>query len=114
MKAATTIVTVVAALALAGAAAIAVQNHGAGNIQLDGGKKGAVGFPHHLHQDTISDCNACHAVFSMEHGVIKKLKEQKKLEPKQVMNNTCLKCHRAGKNAGGKTGPIRCSRCHAG
>ena len=109
---AATIVAVMAVLIFTGATAVAVQNHGAGEIQLDGGKKGAVDFPHHRHQDAIDDCNACHAVFPQKLGIIKKLKLQKELKSKQVMNNTCLKCHKARKKAGENTGPTRCSQCH--
>lgn len=97
---------------LTGAIAVAVQNHGAKDIALDSGKKGEVNFPHYLHQDTIGDCNVCHDLFPKTAGIIKNLKEQKKLKKKQVMNKTCIKCHKAKRNAGEKTGPIRCSKCH--
>ncbi len=108
-----TVVSVVAALIFTGTIAIAVQNHGNENIQLDGGKKGTVNFPHHIHQDTIGDCAICHAVFPKKPGIIKKLKVQKKLKSKQVMNKTCLKCHRERKKAGERTGPTKCSQCHS-
>ncbi|RZB34598.1 MAG: hypothetical protein SRB1_00366 [Desulfobacteraceae bacterium Eth-SRB1] len=94
------------------AIAVAVQNQGAKDIALDSGKKGEVNFPHYLHQDTIGDCNVCHDLFPKTAGIIKDLKEQKKLKKKQVMNKTCIKCHKAKRNAGEKTGPIRCSKCH--
>ncbi len=94
------------------AIAAAVQNEGAKNIKLDGGKKGDIDFPHHLHQNTIGDCNACHSVFPKTAGIIKDLKEQKKLKKKQVMKKTCIKCHKEKKNAGEKAGPTKCSQCH--
>jgi len=94
------------------AIAAAVQNQGAKDIKLDGGNRGIVDFPHHLHQNTIGDCNACHSIFPKTKGIIKDLKEQKKLKKKQVMNKTCIKCHKAKKKAGVKTGPIKCSQCH--
>ena len=95
-----------------GAIAVAVQNQGAKDITLDGGKKGEVNFPHHLHQDTIVDCNVCHDLFPKTPGIIKDLKEQKKLKKKQVMKKSCITCHKAKKKAGEKAGPIRCSQCH--
>ena len=70
-------------------------------------EKGEVNFPHYLHHDTIGDCNVCHDLFPKTAGIIKDLKEQKKLKKKQVMNKTCIKCHKAKRNAGEKTGPIR-------
>jgi len=85
---------------------------GAPNITLDGGKKGNIDFPHHMHQDNIRDCNVCHDLFPQQPGVIQYLKNQGKLEKKQVMNKKCLECHRAKKKAGKKTGPTKCSECH--
>ena len=95
------------------AIAAAVQNQGAKDIKLDGGNRGMVHFPHHLHQNAIGDCNACHSVFPKTVGIIKDLKIQGKLKKKQVMNKSCIKCHRAKKKAGVNAGPITCSQCHA-
>jgi len=97
---------------LTSAIAAAVQNQGAKDIKLDGGKRGVVDFPHHQHQNAIGDCNACHSVFPKTAGIIKDLKIQKKLKKKQVMNKTCIKCHKAKKKAGVKAGPTKCSKCH--
>jgi cytochrome c7-like protein len=94
------------------ALAAAVQNPGAKDMKLDGGNRGVVDFPHHLHQKTIGDCNACHDIFPKTAGIIKDLKEQKKLKKKQVMNKTCIKCHKEKKKAGEKAGPTICSQCH--
>jgi hypothetical protein len=97
---------------LTGAIAAAVQNQGAKDIKLDGGSRGMVPFPHHLHQNAIADCNACHSIFPKTAGIIKDLKIQGKLKKKQVMNKSCIKCHREKKKAGVKAGPITCSQCH--
>jgi len=97
---------------LTGAIASAVQNQGAKDIKLDGGNRGVVPFPHHLHQSAIGDCNACHRIFPKTAGIIKDLKMQGKLKKKQVMNKSCIKCHREKKKAGVKAGPIKCSECH--
>ena len=97
---------------LTSAIAAAVQNQGAKNIKLDGGNRGIVPFPHHLHQNVINDCNACHSIFPKTAGIIKDLKQQGKLKKKQVMNKTCIKCHKAKKKAGVKAGPTKCSQCH--
>jgi len=107
-----TIVAIFIIIVFAGGLAFAVQNQGAKDIKLDGGKKGVVGFPHHQHQNAIGDCNVCHNIFPKTAGIIKDLKEQKKLKKKQVMNKTCIKCHRAKKKAGEKAGPTKCSQCH--
>ncbi|MBW1959733.1 MAG: cytochrome c3 family protein [Deltaproteobacteria bacterium] len=56
--------------------------------------------------------NVCHDLFPQKAGVIQYLINQEKLKKKQVMNKKCLKCHRAKKKAGGKTGPASCSKCH--
>ncbi|MDX2441473.1 MAG: cytochrome c3 family protein [Desulfobacterales bacterium] len=107
-----TIVAILIIIVFTGALAFAVQHQGAKDIKLDGGKKGVVDFPHHLHQSAIGDCNACHAIFPKTEGIIKALKMQGKLKKKQVMNKTCIKCHKEKKKAGVKTGPTKCSACH--
>ena len=107
-----TIVVILIIIIFTVAVAVAVENQGAKDIKLDGGKKGVVDFPHHLHQNAIGDCNACHNIFPKTAGIIKDLKEQKKLKKKQVMNKTCIKCHKTKKKAGEKAGPTKCSQCH--
>ena len=94
------------------AGATAVQNKGAETIDLYGGSKGKVPFPHHKHQEALGDCNVCHSVFPQVSGAIEDLKARGILGKKQVMNKHCVKCHRAKKNAGEKTGPLRCGDCH--
>ncbi|MBU8910011.1 MAG: cytochrome c family protein [Desulfobacterales bacterium] len=91
---------------------VASQDQGAKKINLDGGAKGAIDFPHHVHQAAVGDCDVCHSSFPKVTGAIKDLKNQKQLKKKQVMTKTCLKCHRAKKKAGEKTGPVSCSGCH--
>ena len=95
-----------------GAVAFAMSNIGKEEINLDGGKKGNIDFPHRIHQDILGDCNICHAIFPQKAGIIKELKAEKKLKKQQVMNKTCLKCHRSMKKAGKETGPTNCSACH--
>lgn len=92
--------------------AIAVENQGAAKINIDGGSRGMVKFPHHLHQNTLKDCQICHTLFPQEQGGIKRLKAEGKLVKKQVMNKHCIKCHKARKKAGDKSGPTTCSKCH--
>lgn len=84
---------------------------GAEKLELNGGFKGKVPFPHHQHQK-ISDCTKCHSIFPKEAGVIDKKKADGSLKKKQVMNKLCIKCHKAEKNAGKPYGPISCSKCH--
>jgi len=95
-----------------GAVVFAMPNTGKEEINLDGGKKGNIDFPHRIHQNILGDCNICHAAFPQKAGIIKELKTQKKLKKKQVMNKICLKCHRSMKKAGKDTGPTNCSACH--
>ncbi|MGD2269746.1 MAG: cytochrome c3 family protein [Desulfobacterales bacterium] len=92
--------------------ASAVKNKGAEELQLPGGVRGNVPFPHHRHQDVLVDCNICHALFPQQKGVIAKLKSEGKLDKKYVMNRLCTKCHREKIRAGQKSGPISCSDCH--
>lgn len=92
--------------------AVANQNNGPKKIDLDGGSQGVINFPHNLHQTVLGDCNACHDIFPQKAGIIKSLKEQNKLKKKQVMNGTCIKCHRAMAKTGDKSGPTSCSKCH--
>ncbi len=92
--------------------AMAVENKGAEQIILDGGKRGAVHFHHHLHQNMLGDCKICHSLFPQEPGVIARLKQEEKLVPKQIMNKLCVKCHKAKKQAGQPAGPVTCTKCH--
>jgi len=95
-----------------GAVVFAMPDHGKEEINIDGGKKGNIAFPHRIHQDILDDCNICHAVFPKKAGIIKELKAQKKLKKRQVMKKICLKCHKSMKKEGKETGPTNCSACH--
>jgi hypothetical protein len=106
------ILSVLAILIFTATIAAAVHNQGAGDITLDGGGKGEIKFPHHLHQNAITDCNACHYLFPQKPEAIKAFKQEQKLKRMQVMNKLCIKCHKEKKNAGEKTGPVKCSQCH--
>ncbi len=100
---------------IAGAAAavsMAVENQGAEKLELFGGKRGKVPFPHHQHQKNLGDCQICHSVFPQETGAIEKLKAEGSLKKKYVMNKLCTKCHREKKRAGQPSGPTTCTKCH--
>lgn len=88
------------------------QNKGAKEMELSGGSKGKVPFPHQKHQETMGDCKVCHDVFPQEAGSIEKSKADGKLKSKEVMNKLCIKCHKDKAKAGEKTGPTSCSKCH--
>ncbi|MGB5747367.1 MAG: cytochrome c3 family protein [Desulfobacterales bacterium] len=100
---------------LAGAMVVnsmATQNKGAANIEINGGKRGNVPFPHHQHQARIGDCKICHSVFPQKSGSIAELKAEGTLKKKYVMNKLCTKCHKEKKTAGQKSGPTTCTKCH--
>jgi hypothetical protein len=88
------------------------QNKGAESIEIEGGKRGKVPFPHRQHQERLVDCKICHSVFPQKAGSIEELKAQGKLKKKHVMNKLCTKCHKKTKKAGKKTGPTKCAKCH--
>lgn len=92
--------------------AAAEMNNGAEQMMLFGGSRGKVPFPHRMHQDNLNECGSCHSIFPQLSGAIEDMKAKKKLNKKQVMNKLCLKCHRAEKKAGNKSGPTTCSTCH--
>jgi len=94
------------------AASSAAENKGAEKIELNGGTKGKILFPHRRHQEKLDDCNICHSVFPQQAGIIEKLKADGKLKQKHVMNKLCTKCHRERKKAGQPTGPTTCTKCH--
>lgn len=81
-------------------------------MKLDGGKIGAVDFNHHLHQAVVGDCMVCHKDFPQQEGALNAAKAAGKLKKKQVMNKTCLSCHKAKKKAGENHGPTSCKACH--
>jgi len=88
------------------------QNRGAEKMELYGGKNGKVHFPHHRHQTVLNDCSKCHSTFPQRSGSIESMKTEGKLKKKAVMNAVCIQCHRAEKNAGRPSGPVKCSECH--
>ncbi len=90
----------------------ASQNQGRAQMILDGGKTGTVAFKHHLHQDVVKDCQACHKDFKQEKGALDAAKAAGTLKKKQVMNKTCIACHRAKEKAGEAAGPVSCKACH--
>ncbi|MDJ0784803.1 MAG: cytochrome c3 family protein [Desulfosarcinaceae bacterium] len=91
---------------------LAAQKMGAKEMNLPGGSRGDVPFPHFNHQTKLGDCNVCHGLFPQTKGSIEKLKADGKLKSKQVMNRHCIRCHKAEKKAGNASGPTTCAQCH--
>ncbi|GBC62702.1 cytochrome C [Desulfonema ishimotonii] len=112
MKFRTVLPVVIGILMFAVVMAMAAGDKGAENISLYGGKSGEVPFPHQRHQATLGDCNTCHELFPQEAGSIERLKAAKELKKKQVMNKHCIRCHRAMKREGTRSGPTSCKECH--
>lgn len=106
------VVMVILLMSLAATLAVAEQNKGAEEMELEGGTRGIVPFPHRQHQESLDDCNACHDLFPQEDGAIEKLKKEGALKDRQVMNVQCIKCHRDKKREDVKSGPTLCSQCH--
>ena len=88
------------------------QLQGREEIPLYGGKSGNILFPHHLHQKVVTDCQTCHIDFAQKEGALEAAKASEALKKKQVMNGTCLKCHRELKKEGNPSGPTSCKQCH--
>ena len=103
---------ILAGLFLGPAFTIAQENQGRKEISLYGGKSGPILFPHHLHQEVVKDCQICHIDFAQKEGALEAAKKSGALKQKQVMNNTCLNCHRSLKKANEKSGPTNCKHCH--
>ena len=97
---------------LATAGTVGSTDYGAEEMLLDGGSRGKVPFPHRTHQAVLGDCSQCHDLFPQETGAITRLKKAGDLKKKQVMNKSCVKCHKTMRKNGGKTGPTTCSKCH--
>ena len=95
-------------------AALAMEDKtkGAHQLEIFGGSRGKVPFPHHTHQDNLKNCDTCHSVFPKTPESIKDLKDKGKLKKKHVMKKLCINCHKAQKRAGNKSGPTTCSKCH--
>lgn len=82
-------------------------------IIFEKGRMPQVTFNHHMHQDKLDDeCSACHDLFPMEAGIIKKMIAEDKLKKQQVMNEKCVKCHKDRKKEGLAAGPTSCTACH--
>jgi len=108
------ILAAVIVILIGGAAVLSVANQdkGAEDIELFGGNRGNVSFPHHRHQETLGDCEICHSVFPQKTGSIEELKTKGELKKKYVMNKLCTKCHKERKKASEPSGPTTCSKCH--
>lgn len=91
---------------------IFAETNGRKEIIIEGGKLGNITFPHHLHHDVVNDCMVCHVDFAKEPGSLQAAKDKGALKKKQVMDKTCLKCHKERKKAGETHGPVSCSGCH--
>ena len=102
----------VLAVLSAGVIAAEITEKGPTEIVLDAGTKGSVDFPHQKHQKTLGNCKICHDIFPQKLGIIKTLKDEGKLEKKQVMNN-CRGCHSNLAKEGKKAGPTACTKCHS-
>jgi hypothetical protein len=85
---------------------------GAMDIEIGGGEKGNIHFPHRRHQESLGDCNICHSLFKQEPWSIEDSKARGELVKKQIMNSLCLRCHRAESEKGNKSAPTTCSKCH--
>ncbi len=94
-----------------GAVAAGGEN-GPEKINIPGGSRGKVPFPHQQHQTRLVDCNTCHSLFPKTNNAITELKKNGTLKNKQVMNTLCIKCHKTEKKAGNPSGPTTCSKCH--
>ena len=81
-------------------------------MDLPGGTRGKVPFPHLLHQENLGDCNVCHSIFPQVPGSIEGMKEKGKIEKKHVMKKLCIKCHKKERMAGKPYGPTTCAKCH--
>ena len=59
----------------------AVENKGEDQITIYGGSRGNVPFPHHRHQEALTDCNICHATFPQKKGAIEEMKKSGEIKP---------------------------------
>lgn len=91
---------------------VAGVNLGAERFSMDGGKRGAVDFPHHMHQERLADCETCHDLFPKSPGAIQEMKTSGSLKKKQVMNSKCISCHKRLKKEKEASGPVKCGQCH--
>jgi len=105
--------SIAAGLSLIPVSGIVAQNTGRPELTLNGGSRGPVPFNHQLHQAIVEDCAVCHRDFGKKPGALDEAKKAGRLRSKQVMNKTCIACHREKKRAGKKSGPTSCSTCHA-
>lgn len=85
---------------------------GSARLELNGGSRGSVHFPHAQHQEKLSDCSTCHGDFPKAKGAIDALKAEGVLQPKQIMNRQCIQCHLAKRRMGEPAGPLTCRSCH--
>ena len=104
---------IAAAIVWTAGMSIAETNNGAKEILIPSANQGEVKFPHQQHQEALKDCMLCHDLYPQQPGAIQDLMQKGTLGPKQVMNKQCVKCHKARKEAGEKTGPVACKDCHA-
>lgn len=80
-------------------------------IELSGGAKGDITFPHEIHQKALTDCQICHSIYPQKIKGISASIKSGKMEKKQAMGE-CIKCHRTNIAENKKTGPVSCGECH--
>ena len=91
---------------------LSAMDRGGESLEIDGGSKGNILFPHRVHQDVLGNCKVCHDFFAQKKGAIAESVTKGDLKKKQIMNKTCIQCHRDRKKAGQSFGPINCNDCH--
>jgi hypothetical protein len=92
--------------------ASAESNNGAEKMDLPGGDRGKVPFPHLLHQENLGDCDICHSIFPKVQGSIEDMKGKGEIKEQYVMKKLCTKCHKKERMAGKPHGPTTCAKCH--
>lgn len=106
------IILVAACLLVVFSIALAESNNGAEKMDLPGGTRGKVPFPHRLHQKNLGDCDICHSIFPQVQGAIEDMKGKGEIKEQFVMKKLCIKCHKKERIAGKPHGPTTCAKCH--
>ena len=107
-----TVILVAVSLLIVFSIALAGSDKGAEQMDLPGGTRGKVPFPHLLHQENHGDCTICHSVFPQVPGAIEDMIAQGKIKKQYVIKKLCTKCHKKERMAGKPHGPTTCGKCH--
>jgi len=86
-------------------------------VTFEGGRKGAVEFPHVAHHDAGLECITCHHNMSAEQEIPDQACREchtadSEVKAMKAFHNNCIPCHRDENKENDLNLPTKCNECH--